>query len=92
MISCLFIVVIEQIIINIIAIVNMFLQNKIEADYSTIYFIVSIIVLIAVIVYDTYKNFDVTEQGRLGTKITRALKKGVIDNDKVEEILEAIDE
>ena len=83
---------IVQIVINIIAIVNMFLQAKgktpISAEYDEIYSIVSLVVLVAVICYDTYRNFDVTQEGKLGTKITRALKKGTIENDKVKEILE----
>ena len=83
---------ITQIIINIIAVLNMFLTKHIETDYATIYSIVSLAVLIAVICYDTYRNFDVTEEGKLGTKITRALKKGLIENEKVTEILEDAEE
>ena len=82
---------ITQIIVNIIAIIGFVMQKNIDADYNTIYSIVSIVVLVVVICYDTYKNFDVTAEGKLGTKITRALKKGVIENDKVQEILDEVE-
>ena len=83
---------ITQIVINVIAILNFALQKHIDVDYPVIYSIVSMVVLVVVICYDTYKNFDVTAEGRLGTKITRALKKGVIENDKVQELLDEVSE
>ena len=87
---------IVQIIVNIIAVANLLLQSIdkpiIETDYETIYAIVSVVMLIIVICYDTYRNFDVTKEGKLGTKITRALKKGIIENDKVQEILDNTEE
>lgn len=81
-----------RIIIALLSFVNMFLaaygKATIEADTYTIYVIVSVVVCIAVFAYNTYKNFDVTAEGSLGTKITRALKAGAVASSSVVALLE----
>lgn len=81
-----------RIIIALLSFVNMFLaaygKATIEADTYTIYVIVSVVVCVAVFAYNTYKNFDVTAEGSLGTKITRALKAGAVASSSVVALLE----
>lgn len=81
-----------RVIIALLSFINMFLaaygKATIEADTYTIYVIVSGAVCVAVFAYNTYKNFDVTEEGSLGTKITRALKAGAVASSSVVALLE----
>lgn len=81
-----------RVIIALLSFINMFLaaygKATIEADTYTIYVIVSVAVCVAVFAYNTYKNFDVTEEGSLGTKITRALKAGAVASSSVVALLE----
>lgn len=81
-----------RIIIALLSFVNMFLaaygKATIEADTYTIYVIVSVVACLAVFAYNTYKNFDVTAEGSLGTKITRALKAGAVASSSVVALLE----
>jgi hypothetical protein len=63
-------------------------KATIETDSYTIYVIVSIIICVGVFAYNTYKNFDVTAEGSLGTRITRALKAGVLASSSVMALLE----
>lgn len=87
---------IVRIVIAILTFVNMFLaayeKPTVDADAYTIYVIISVIACIGVFVYNTYKNFDVTAEGALGTKITRALKAGAIASSKVAALLEESEE
>lgn len=87
---------IVRVIISILTFVNMFLaayeKPTVEADAHTIYVIISVIACVGVFVYNTYKNFDVTAEGALGTKITRALKAGAIASSKVAALLEESEE
>lgn len=82
---------IVRIIIAVLSFVNMglayFGKPAIETDAHTVYIAVSIIVCFIVFAYNTYKNFDVTEAGAFGTKITRALKAGVIASSEVASLI-----
>ena len=81
-----------RIIIALLSFINMFLaaygKATIEADTYTIYVIVSVLACLGIFAYNTYKNFDVTSEGSLGTKITRALKAGALASSSVMAILE----
>lgn len=78
---------IVRIVIACVSFLNMALayfgKPAVETDAHTIYIVVSVLVCAAVFVYNTYKNFDVTEAGTLGTKITRALKAGALASTEV---------
>jgi hypothetical protein len=83
---------IVRIVVAIMSYVNMYLaysgKDTIETNTYDVYLIISAIVCIAVFVYNTYTNFDVTAAGSLGTKITRALKAGAIASESVVALLE----
>ena len=83
---------IVRIIIALLSFINMFLaaygKATIEADTYTIYVIVSVVACLVIFAYNTYKNFDVTTEGSLGTKITRALKAGAVASSSVVALLE----
>lgn len=81
-----------RIILALLSCMNMALaaygKATIETDADTVYIIVSVIFCIAVFMYNTYKNFDVTAEGSLGTRITRALKAGALASESVVALLE----
>ena len=83
---------IVRIVLALLTCANMVLASygkaTIETDAYTVYVIISILICLGVFIYNTYKNFDVTAEGSLGTKITRALKAGAVASEAVVALLE----
>lgn len=63
-------------------------KTELPATWDTVYLIVSALAVALTFAYNTYKNFDVTKEGALGTKVTHALKAGAISATEVMALLE----
>lgn len=87
---------ITRIIVLLIALINAVLQifgiNTIPITNDEASEIVSIVFLIIMTLYNTYKNFNVTPASQIAQNITDSIKNGELVAEDIEEILKKIKE
>lgn len=87
---------ITRIVVLLIALINAVLQifgiNTIPITNDEASEIVSIVFLIIMTLYNTYKNFNVTPASQIAQNITDSIKNGELVAEDIEEILKKIKE
>lgn len=87
---------ITRIVVLLIALINAVLQifgiNTIPITNDEVSEIVSIVFLIVMTLYNTYKNFNVTPASQIAQNITNSIKNGELVGEDIEEILKKIKE
>ena len=87
---------ITRIVVLLIALINAVLQifgiNTIPITNDEASEIVSIVFLIVITLYNTYKNFNVTPASQIAQNITDSIKNGELVAEDIEEILKKIKE
>lgn len=87
---------ITRIVVLLIALINAVLQifgiNTIPITNDEASEIVSIVFLIIMTLYNTYKNFNVTPASQIAQNITDSIKNGELVAKDIEEILKKIKE
>ena len=87
---------ITRIVVLLIALINAVLQifgiNIIPVTNDEASEIVSIVFLIIMTLYNTYKNFNVTPASQIAQNITDSIKNGELVAEDIEEILKKIKE
>lgn len=87
---------ITRIVVLLIALINAVLQifgiNTIPITNDEVSEIVSIVFLIVMTLYNTYKNFNVTPASQIAQNITNSIKNGELVAEDIEEILKKIKE
>lgn len=87
---------ITRIVVLLIALINAVLQifgiNTIPVTNDEASEIVSIVFLIIMTLYNTYKNFNVTPASQIAQNITDSIKNGELAAEDIEEILKKIKE
>lgn len=87
---------ITRIVVLLIALINAVLQifgiNTIPITNDEASEIVSIVFLIIMTLYNTYKNFNVTTASQISQNITDSIKNGELVAEDIEEILKKIKE
>lgn len=87
---------ITRIVVLLIALINAVLQifgiNTIPITNDEASEIVSIVFLIVMTLYNTYKNFNVTPASQIAQNITNSIKNGELVAEDIEEILKKIKE
>lgn len=87
---------ITRIVVLLIALINAVLQifgiNTIPVTNDEASEIVSIVFLIIMTLYNTYKNFNVTPASQIAQNITDSIKNGELVAEDIEEILKKIKE
>lgn len=87
---------ITRIVVLLIALINAVLQifgiNTIPITNDEASEIVSIVFLIIMTLYNTYKNFNVTTASQIAQNITDSIKNGELVAEDIEEILKKIKE
>lgn len=87
---------ITRIVVLLIALINAVLQifgiNVIPITNDEVSEIVSIVFLIVMTLYNTYKNFNVTPASQIAQNITDSIKNGELVAEDIEEILKKIKE
>lgn len=87
---------ITRIVILVIALINAVLQifgiNTIPVTNDEVSEIVSIIFLIVMTLYSTYKNLNISSASQIAQNITDSIKNGELVAEDIEEILKKIKE